>query len=84
MERKGVAGLSFEAALGTVGARASRTAAVGNTPYGILAAPRFTLPIVAVRSRGFPRAELAKAEFAGRAVPEPTRRIDRFDDYFSR
>ncbi|MHB0969478.1 MAG: HAD family hydrolase [Thermoanaerobaculia bacterium] len=74
----------FEVALAKIGTPASRTAAVGDTPYDILAAHRLAIPIVAVRSGGFPRSALAKAEFLMRDVPELTRRIERLDDYFAR
>lgn len=73
----------FEAALEEIGSRAERTAVVGDTPYDILAAHRVALPIIAVRSGGFPDAALQKAEFLFDGVGELPGRMQEIDDYFA-
>ncbi|HEX2122404.1 MAG TPA: HAD family hydrolase [Thermoanaerobaculia bacterium] len=74
----------FEAALEEVGRDAEeRTFAVGDTPYDVLAAHRIPVPIVAVLSGGFPRAQLAKAEFLFDDISAMVKELDRIDEYFS-
>jgi HAD superfamily hydrolase (TIGR01549 family) len=73
----------FEAALKELDADDAATVVVGDTPYDILAAHRIALPIVAVRSGGFPDETLLKAEFLFDGVEQLTGRIDEIDDYFA-
>jgi HAD superfamily hydrolase (TIGR01549 family) len=72
----------FQAALEQAGCDPEFTFTVGDTPYDVLASHRIALPIVAVLSGGFPRGQLAKAEFlfadAGRIIE----RIDEIDAWF--
>lgn len=72
----------FAAALEHVKAHEDRTFVVGDTPYDILAAHRCALPVIAVRSGGFPESTLQKAEFVFTDVDEILRRIDELDEYF--
>ena len=73
----------FDAALKKIRTPATRTMVVGDTPYDILASHRHALPVVGVRSGGFPDALLQKAEFLFDDVKELTRRLDEIDDYFN-
>jgi HAD superfamily hydrolase (TIGR01549 family) len=73
----------FRAALERTGSGETRTLAVGDTPYDVLAAHRIPLPIVAVRCGGFEDELLGKAEFLFDHVEELWREIERVDDYFS-
>ena len=73
----------FRAALERIGSDESRTLAVGDTPYDILAAHRVPIPIAVVRSGGFEDELLGKAEFLFDDVEELMREIERIDHYFS-
>jgi HAD superfamily hydrolase (TIGR01509 family) len=73
----------FQAALERTGASPERTFAVGDTPYDILAAHRIPLPAIAVLSGGFPREQLAKAEYLFPDVGAMVKELDRIDEYFS-
>lgn len=72
----------FRAALERIGSDDARTMTVGDTPYDIIASHRVPLPVVAVRSGGFPDDQLAKAEFLFADVRELVRKIDDIDAYF--
>lgn len=74
----------FEAALLKLGTSKRQTLVVGDTPWDILAAHRCALPIAAVRSGGFERSTLTKAEFIFSSVATLVERIDQIDDYFNR
>jgi len=73
----------FQAALERTGANPERTFAVGDTPYDILAAHRIPLPAIAVLSGGFPREQLAKAEYLFPDVGAMVKELDRLDEYFN-
>lgn len=73
----------FEAALLKLGTSKRQTLVVGDTPWDILAAHRCALPIVAVRSGGFERSVLTKAEFIFSSVSTLVERIEQIDDYFN-
>lgn len=70
----------FAAAMENLGADPARTAAIGDTPWDILAAHRLAIPVVAVLSGGFPRESLAKAEVLCEDIRAVTKEIDRIDD----
>jgi HAD superfamily hydrolase (TIGR01509 family) len=72
----------FQAALERVKSDPARTFAVGDTPYDILAAHRVPLPVIAVRSGGFPEDTLAKAEYVFDDLAQVTRELERIDEYF--
>lgn len=72
----------FQAALDQVGSDPERTFAVGDTPYDILSAHRVPLPVIALRSGGFPRELLEKAEFLLDDIAAVVKELDRIDDYF--
>ena len=72
----------FQAALEQLGTEVSDTITVGDTPYDVLASHRATLPIIAVRSGGFPEEQLEKAEFLfdrATAIPE---KMPEIEEYF--
>jgi len=73
----------FEAALLKLGTSKRQTLVVGDTPWDILAAHRCALPIAAVRSGGFKRSTLTKAEFIFSSVHTLVERIEQIDDYFN-
>lgn len=73
----------FEAALLKLGTSRRQTLVVGDTPWDILAAHRCALPIAAVRSGGFERSTLIKAEFIFSSVDTLVERIEQIDDYFN-
>lgn len=73
----------FEAALLKLGTSGRQTLVVGDTPWDILAAHRCALPIAAVRSGGFKRSTLNKAEFIFSSVHTLVERIEKIDDYFN-
>lgn len=72
----------FQAALEQAGSDPAFTFAVGDTPYDVLAAHRIPVPIVALLSGGFPREQLAKAEFLFDGVVAMVKELDRIDEYF--
>lgn len=72
----------FEAARQRTRTGRERTLIVGDTPYDILAAHRSAMAIAAVRSGGFERSLLEKAEFLFAGVEELVEKIDRVDEYF--
>ncbi|MGA7614099.1 MAG: HAD family hydrolase [Thermoanaerobaculia bacterium] len=72
----------FRAALERLDAPAELTAVVGDTPYDILAAHRVALPVVAVRTGGFPDELLRKAELIFDDVNELAGRIEELDEWF--
>ena len=74
----------FDAALEQIEASDDAAMVVGDTPYDILAAHRCALPIVAVRSGGFPEETLKKAEFLFDDIAELVRRIEEVDAWFAR
>ena len=55
---------------------------VGDTPYDILAAHRLALPIIAVRSGGFPDESLSMAEFLFDSVGDIPAHLSEIDDWF--
>lgn len=55
---------------------------VGDTPYDILAAHRLRLPVLAVRSGGFPDDRLAAAEFLLDSVTDIPQHAKELDDWF--
>jgi HAD superfamily hydrolase (TIGR01549 family) len=73
----------FQAALERVGDDGSRTFAVGDTPYDVLAAHRTPLPIIAVLCGGFERALLSKAEYIFEDVAQIAQELERLDEYFA-
>ena len=73
----------FQSAREIVRAHAERAMAVGDTPYDILAAHRSAIPIIALRSGGFPDQTLQKAEFLFDDTAELIRRIEAIHDYFA-
>jgi HAD superfamily hydrolase (TIGR01549 family) len=73
----------FQAALERVGDDGSRTFAVGDTPYDVLAAHRTPLPIIAVLCGGFERQVLSKAELIFENVAQIVRELERLDEYLA-
>jgi HAD superfamily hydrolase (TIGR01549 family) len=73
----------FEAALERAG-NPKRAAAVGDTPYDITAAHRCALPIVAVRSGGFPDQTLAIAEMLLNDIREIPGKMEEIDAWWER
>lgn len=73
----------FRAALEVLKTDPARTLAVGDTPYDILAAHRIPVAVAAVLCGGFPREQLAKAEFTFDDFSAVAKELDRIDDYFS-
>jgi len=73
----------FQAALLKLGTSKRQTLVVGDTPWDILAAHRCALPIAAVRSGGFERSTLTRAEFIFSSVHTLVKRIEKIDDYFN-
>ncbi len=73
----------FQAALEQTGSDPALTFAVGDTPYDVLAAHRIPVPVVALLCGGFPREELAKAEFLFDDIGAMVKELDRIDEYFS-
>lgn len=55
---------------------------VGDTPYDILAAHRIALPVIAVRSGGFPENTLERAEFLFDSVRDLPGALERIDEWF--
>jgi len=72
----------FEAAMERLSSHDGRIAAVGDTPYDILAGHRATIPVIAVLCGGFDRELLQKAEIIFDDVPQLVRQIEQIDDYF--
>lgn len=72
----------FEAAIEQLKASDDKIAAVGDTPYDILAAHRAKIPVFAVLSGGFDREQLHKAEIIFDDVPELVTRVEEIDEYF--
>lgn len=56
---------------------------VGDTPYDILAAHRIAVPVIAVRSGGFPDEALGGAEFLTDSVRDIPSMLERLDDWFA-
>jgi len=73
----------FGAALDKLGTVKTRSVAVGDTPYDVLAAHRCALPVIAVRCGGFDDRFLQKAEFIFDSVEELTARIGEIEDYLN-
>jgi HAD superfamily hydrolase (TIGR01549 family) len=73
----------FEAALERAG-NPKRAAAVGDTPYDITAAHRCALPIVAVRSGGFPDDTLDGAELLLDSIRDLPGRLEEVDGWWER
>lgn len=71
----------FEAAMKKLGVGDS-IIVVGDTPYDILAAHRLALPIIAVRSGGFPDESLSKAEFLFDSVGDIPEHLSEIDGWF--
>jgi HAD superfamily hydrolase (TIGR01549 family) len=73
----------FQAALERAG-NPKRAAAVGDTPYDITAAHRCALPIIAVRSGGFPDDTLAVAEMLLNDIRDVPGKMKAIDEWWSR
>lgn len=71
----------FEAAMEKLG-EGNAIVVVGDTPYDILAAHRLALPIVGVRSGGFPDETLGRAEFLLDSVGDIPGILSEIDGWF--